>query len=151
MSARAAGSTWQTAVVPSRAARYMYVAVGMFFVGLGALGVVLPVVPTTPFLLISLWAFARSSHRLEAWLLAHRLFGPRLVEWRKHRVIPWSVKLTAWGSMLGSLTLMIITGTSLVAIIGAGSVMAIGATYVASKPSRPPSVPLSPERVEGGP
>ena len=121
-----------------RAARYAYVAVGLLFVGLGALGVVLPVVPTTPFLLISLWAFARSSHRLEAWLLGHRVFGPRLVEWRKHRVIPLSVKLTAWGSMVGSLTLMILTGASPIAIIGAASVMAIGAGYVASKPSKPP-------------
>jgi len=139
--------------VPSRVARYVYVAIGLLFVGLGALGVVLPVVPTTPFLLISLWAFARSSQRLEAWLLAHRLFGPRLVEWKKHRVIPWSVKLTAWGSMIASLTLMIVTGRSPIAIVGAASVMAIGATYVASKPSKPPpdSVPLSPERVEGGP
>ena len=139
--------------MPSRVTRYVYVAIGLLFVGLGALGVVLPVVLTTPFLLISLWAFARSSQRLEAWLLAHRLFGPRLVEWKKHRVIPWSVKLTAWGSMIASLTLMIVTGRSPIAIIGAASVMAIGATYVASKPSKPPpeSVPLSPERVEGGP
>lgn len=139
--------------MPSRVTRYVYVAIGLLFVGLGALGVVLPVVPTTPFLLISLWAFARSSQRLEAWLLAHRVFGPRLVEWRKHRVIPWSVKLTAWGSMIGSLTLMILTGASPIAIIGAASVMAIGAGYVASKPSKPPpeSVALSPERVEGGP
>ncbi|HEY5933930.1 MAG TPA: YbaN family protein [Kofleriaceae bacterium] len=139
--------------MPSRVARYVYVAIGLLFVGLGTLGVVLPVVPTTPFLLISLWAFARSSQRLEAWLLAHRLFGPRLVEWKKHRVIPWSVKLTAWGSMIASLTLMIVTGRSPIAIIGAAAVMAIGATYVASKPSKPPpeSVALGPERVEGGP
>ena len=145
------GLTWQTAVVPSRAARYAYVAIGLLFVGLGALGVILPVVPTTPFLLVSLWAFARSSHRFESWLLAHRLFGPRLVAWREHRVIPWTVKLTAWGSMIGSLTLMILGGASPVAIIGAAAVMAIGAAYVASKPSRRPSVALGPERVKDGP
>ncbi|MEJ7599779.1 MAG: YbaN family protein [Kofleriaceae bacterium] len=128
-----------------RAARYAYIAIGLLFVGLGTLGVILPVVPTTPFLLISLWAFARSSHRLESWLLAHRLFGPRLVEWKKHRVIPLTVKLTAWGSMVASLTLMIVSGRSLVAIIGAASVMAIGAIYVATKPSKPP--PDKPETI----
>lgn len=75
---------------------------------------------------------------LERWLLEHRVFGPRLVEWRRNRVIPLGVKLTAWGSMAGSLTLLILTGASPIAIGGAASVMAIGATFVASKPSRPP-------------
>lgn len=120
------------------ATRAAYIAIGILFVGLGALGVVLPVVPTTPFLLMSLWAFARSSAMLERWLLEHRVFGPRLVEWRRNRVIPLGVKLTAWGSMAGSLTLLILTGASAIAIGGAASVMAIGATYVASKPSLPP-------------
>jgi len=103
--------------------------------------VFLPVLPTTPFLLISLWAFSRSSVRLERWLLEHKRFGPRLLAWRLHRVIPLPAKLAAWGSMVASLTLMIVTGRSVIAIVGAASVMAIGATYVASRPSRPPVDP----------
>jgi uncharacterized membrane protein YbaN (DUF454 family) len=99
------------------------------------------VLPTTPFLLISLWAFSKSSLRLERWLLEHKRFGPRLVAWRTNRVIPLAAKLAAWGSMIVSLTLMIVTGRSIIAIVGAASVMAIGASYIASKPSTPP--PLS--------
>ena len=95
--------------------------------------------PTTPFLLISLWAFSQSSERFERWLLEHERFGPRLVAWRTHRVIPWPAKLAAWGSMIASLTIMVVLGRPLWQIGLAASVMAIGATYVASKPSRPPA------------
>lgn len=121
--------------------RALYLAIGLACVGLGVLGAFLPVLPTTPFLLISLWAFSKSSARLERWLLEHKRFGPRLVAWRTHRVIPLAAKLAAWGSMLASLTLMIVTRRSLIATVGAAAIMAIGATYVASKPSKPPPDP----------
>src|SRR5688572_21794250 len=117
----------------------LYVGLGLLCFGLGVLGAFLPVLPTTPFLLVSLWAFSLSSKRLETWLLQHRRFGPRLVAWRAHRAVPLPVKLTAWGSMIASLALMIVAGASLLAIGGAASVMAIGAIYVARCPSRPPS------------
>jgi uncharacterized membrane protein YbaN (DUF454 family) len=123
--------------------RAVYLAIGLACVGLGVLGVFLPVLPTTPFLLISLWAFSKSSLRLERWLLEHKRFGPRLLAWRLHRVIPLPAKLAAWGSMIGSLTLMIVTGRSVIAIAAAASVMAIGATYVAGRPSRPPVDPAT--------
>jgi uncharacterized protein len=118
--------------------RAVYLAIGLLFVGLGALGVILPVLPTTPFLLISLWAFAKSSARLERWLLEHRRFGPPLVAWRAHRVIPLGAKLTAWGSMLASLTTMFLLGSPWPALAGAGSLMAIGAAYIATRPSKGP-------------
>ena len=119
------------------AARVGYLAIGLVCVGLGVMGAFLPVLPTTPFLLISLWAFSKSSVRLETWLLNHKRFGPRLVAWRTDRVIPLPAKLAAWGSMIASLTLMIVIGRPWWQVALAGSVMAIGATYVASKPSRP--------------
>ena len=121
--------------------RYVYLTIGLLFVGLGVLGAFLPVLPTTPLLLVSLWAFAKSSHRLETWLLTHPRFGPRLVAWRANRVIPLPVKLTAWGSMIASLSIMLITGAPWPALAGAGSLMAIGAVYIATRPSRPPSPP----------
>lgn len=122
-----------------RARSILYVGLGCLFLGLGVLGAFLPVLPTTPFLLVSLWAFSLSSKRLETWLLQHPRFGPRLVAWRANRVVPLPVKLTAWGSMLASLTLMVIAGASPLALGGAGAVMLFGAIYVARCPSRPPS------------
>ncbi len=126
-------------IEPRRGAtRIAYLILGFLFVGLGGLGAVLPVLPTTPFLLISLWAFSRSSVRFERWLLEHKRFGPRLVAWRTHRVIPLPAKLAAWGSMIASLMFMVVVRRPWWQIALAASVMAIGATYVASKPSRPP-------------
>jgi uncharacterized membrane protein YbaN (DUF454 family) len=123
--------------VVQRVARIAYLVTGLVFVALGVLGAFLPVLPTTPFLLVSLWAFSKSSARLERWLLEHPRFGPRLVAWRTERVIPLPVKLTAWGSMVASVTIMAVTGVPLVGIAGAASVMAIGAIYIATKPSSP--------------
>jgi uncharacterized protein len=117
--------------------RLAWISLGILCVGLGVLGAVLPVLPTTPFLLVALWAFSRSSARLEAWLLAHPRFGPRLVAWRRDRAIPLAVKLTAWGSMLASLTLLVVAGGSPLSIGGAAAVMAIGAIYVARCPTAP--------------
>ena len=120
--------------------RAALIALGLVCVGLGVLGAFLPVLPTTPFLLVSLWAFSTTSRRLETWLLTHKRFGPRLVAWRTERVVPLPVKLTAWGSMVASLTFLVVAGASWIAIAGSGSVMAIGAIYVARCPSKPSAV-----------
>jgi uncharacterized protein len=123
----------------SRAARLAYLALGWTFFGLGAVGAVLPVLPTTPFMLLALWAFSKGSAQLEHWLLHHRYFGPRLRAWRANRVIPWSVKITAWSTMAASLTIMIVLGRVGPYVIGAtAALMLIGVVYVARCPSRPP-------------
>jgi uncharacterized membrane protein YbaN (DUF454 family) len=122
--------------VLERVARIGYLTLGCTCVGLGVIGAVLPVMPTTVFLIVALWAFSMSSQRLETWLLEHRTFGPRLVAWRAHRVIPMGVKLTAWGSMTASLAIMSIAGAPPWAIASAAGLMAIGAIYIARRPSR---------------
>jgi uncharacterized membrane protein YbaN (DUF454 family) len=124
--------------------RAALIALGLVCVGLGVLGAFLPVLPTTPFLLVSLWAFSTTSRRLETWLLTHKRFGPRLVAWRTERVVPLPVKLTAWGSMIASLTFLLVAGASWIAIAGSASVMAIGAIYVARCPSKPTVSSASP-------
>ncbi|MCM5554850.1 YbaN family protein [Pleomorphomonas sp. NRK KF1] len=73
--------------------RQAYLIIGCLMVVIGAIGVALPLLPTTPFLLIAAACFARSSPRLEAWLLSHRRFGPLLAAWRERGAIPRSGKL----------------------------------------------------------
>jgi uncharacterized membrane protein YbaN (DUF454 family) len=75
--------------------RLLYVGAGLFFLALAAVGVVTPMLPTTPFLLLSGWFFARSSTRLHNWLLRSRLFGGMIRDWQKHRGVRPRVKVVA--------------------------------------------------------
>lgn len=79
--------------------RQAYLIIGCLMVAIGAVGIFLPLLPTTPFLLVAAACFARSSPRLEAWLLAHRRFGPLLAAWRERGAIPRSGKLLSTAGM----------------------------------------------------
>jgi hypothetical protein len=72
-----------------------YRALGLACVALGALGAVLPLLPTTPFLLLAAWFFARSLPEWEAKLLAHPRWGPAILAWGDHGAIPLSAKRLA--------------------------------------------------------
>ncbi len=91
-----------------RALRAAYLAAGFVFLGLGILGVVLPVLPATPFVLLAAACFARSSERFYQWLLNHRSFGPLVREWRQHRSIPYRAKLLAIVMMASTLAVSIV-------------------------------------------
>jgi uncharacterized protein len=113
--------------------------VGWIFVGIGALGVVLPVLPTTPFLLIALWAFSQSSDRFHHWLFNHRFFGPPLQEWERHGVIPKRAKIIALCTMTTSAILVTtLTNTPWYGLAGMLGLMAIGALFILTRPSKPP-------------
>jgi len=83
--------------------RGLLVGAGLVCVVLGVVGIFLPVLPTTPFMLLAAACFARSSRRFHDWLLSNRTFGPLIHEWEQHRSIPRRTKFTA--IVLMSLTL----------------------------------------------
>lgn len=66
---------------------------------LAFIGALLPLMPTTIFLILAAWCFGRSSPRLEAWLLDHPKFGPALRAWRDHGAVPRHAKFLAAGGM----------------------------------------------------
>lgn len=79
----------------NRVTRWIYIATACICIGLGTLGVIVPGLPTTPFLLVAAWAAARSSPRLHAWLFNHRWFGPPLRNWENERAVSVRAKVSA--------------------------------------------------------
>jgi uncharacterized membrane protein YbaN (DUF454 family) len=79
----------------SRFARMLFNVAGTLALGLGILGIFLPLLPTTPFVLLAAACYARGSERFHAWLLANRTFGPMVFEWERHRSLPYRTKITA--------------------------------------------------------
>jgi uncharacterized membrane protein YbaN (DUF454 family) len=111
---------------------------GWFFVALGTIGLFLPVLPTTPFLLIALWAFSQSSDRFHNWLYTHRLFGPPLQDWSRHGVIPLRAKIVALATMAVSAGAVILfTETPVWGLAAMILLMGVGAGFILSRPSRP--------------
>lgn len=91
-----------------RGMRLLLLLLGVLFVAIGVAGVFLPVLPTTPFMLVAAACFARSSDRFYDWLLGHPVLGTTVREWREHRSIPRRVKWTAIGAMAITLTVSIV-------------------------------------------
>lgn len=75
--------------------RYFYVGAGWLALGLGILGIFLPLLPTTPFLLLAALCFSKGSPRMHAWIVNHPQFGPLLSDWRERRAIPLRAKIVA--------------------------------------------------------
>ena len=124
----------------SPVARYVFMAIGFFFVGLGAIGVFLPVLPTTPFLILAVMAFSRSSQKFHDWLYTHRVFGPYIRAWNQHRVIPVQAKFLAVTFMFGGwliFTFTVATTWLWPALLAAAEIAV--AFYILSKPSVAPA------------
>ena len=68
---------------------------GHFFLVLGIVGAVLPVLPTTPFLLLAAYFYSRTNHELHQWLYNHKYFGPPIKDWDEHKVIGLKAKIIA--------------------------------------------------------
>lgn len=79
--------------------RIAFAALGTLFLLLGIIGAFLPIMPTTPFLLLATACYAKSSRRFYNWLMNQPAFGPLIVEWRTYRSIPWRIKLVAIATM----------------------------------------------------
>jgi uncharacterized membrane protein YbaN (DUF454 family) len=82
--------------------RILLLVLGWVFVALGVIGAFLPVMPTTPFLLLAVACFARSSPRLESWLMNHPQFGGPLRDWRERGAISRQAKIMAISLMAAS-------------------------------------------------
>ncbi|MEM9501032.1 MAG: YbaN family protein [Pseudomonadota bacterium] len=80
--------------------RRLYLAAGLVFTGLGAIGAVLPIVPTVPFLLVAVFCFARSNPAWERMILEHPTWGPQVRDWQERRAISRRSKVLAIASIV---------------------------------------------------
>ena len=87
--------------------RHLWTGAGLFFVGVGAVGAFLPLLPTVPFLLLALFCFARRNPVWEQRLLAHPKYGPLLLDWRQRRAIPRRAK---WAALIAMAVSVLVTG-----------------------------------------
>jgi uncharacterized membrane protein YbaN (DUF454 family) len=146
---RAGGDLDEREALP-RGRRWVLFLVGWVFFALGAAGTVLPLLPATPLLLVSLWAFSASSERFHRWLWHHRVFGPLLQGWKRDRVIPLRAKLIAVVSMVASLLYVGLVRRSSPWVLAAMVALMIpGIVFITRFPSRRPGPGERPGAVAG--
>ena len=106
--------------------RGLYLMLACLAMALGVIGIVVPGLPTTPFVLLAAWAAARSSVRLHAWLRAHRLFGPMIRDWQTTGAVSRRAKWAATAAMTASAALMFATAPRLwMAATGTGLMLIV--------------------------
>jgi len=123
---------------PPRPLRWLWLAVAYVALALGALGVVLPGLPTTPFVLLAAFAAARGSTRLHAWLHAHRLFGPMIRDWERHGAVSRRAKRVAVATMALCAVLMFLTAPRLWMSATGTAFMVVVGTWLWRRPEPPP-------------
>ena len=114
-------------------ARHLYLAAGLICVALGAVGALLPVLPTVPLLLLAVFCFARSRPEWADRLYAHPRYGPALRQWRDRRSISRKGKLAALSVMAGSALVSWLT-IGWPAAAGVTLVLACTAGWIATRP-----------------
>ncbi|MEL6647506.1 MAG: YbaN family protein [Pseudomonadota bacterium] len=108
---------------------------GLMSVGFGILGVVLPLLPTVPFILLAAFCFARSSERLHIWLVTHPTFGPLIKDWEKNGAIRPKAKNLATVSIAAVFCLSWILGASSMVISIQAIVLSMVLIFIWSRPN----------------
>ena len=121
--------------------KIILISLGWLCVSLGFIGIFIPGIPTTIFLIIALWAFTKSSKKLRYWLLHHKKFGPILKNWQEHKVVPRRAKILMVVLMIFASILFYYSLQNLFLTIGLIIILVLVAIYVISLPSKIPETP----------
>jgi len=114
--------------------RQLYLCLGYLSLGLGVIGIFLPVLPTTPFVLLAVWFFARSNPALAERLYSHPRFGHLLTTWRDQKAIPRRAKIYALSMLAVSYGLILWLSESDVLLVILAIIMGSVALYIATRP-----------------
>jgi uncharacterized membrane protein YbaN (DUF454 family) len=116
----------------TRTILWRFAALGAF--AIGVVGIVVPVLPTVPFLILSAWAASKGWPWFEQWLLDHQFYGPHIRRWRERGIVPRTAKIWAVVTMLGSAVLLQFLNVPLWLRIGAPLTMALVAVWLWRRP-----------------
>jgi uncharacterized membrane protein YbaN (DUF454 family) len=117
--------------------RLVYLSLGHTFTAIGFVGLVVPLLPTTPFLILAAACYSRGSERFERWLLTHPRFGAGVRAWRDHGVISVRAKTIATIGILVSLTIPLLVLSPPWKLVAA-SLVGGALLFIHTRPSRPP-------------
>lgn len=117
--------------------KYFYILLALVSLSVAFLGVLLPGLPATEFVLLSVWAAGKGSTRLQHWILQLPAIGPLYYDWHEHRSIALRYKIASSISMLLCLLLLVLTVSHAPSVMFAGAGMGIGAAYIWTRPSAP--------------
>lgn len=113
-----------------------WVIAGLLALALGTIGIVVPLLPTVPFLLLAAFCFARSSQRLHDWLLAHPVLGPLIHDWRTRGAIGLRAKWLATLSIALTFSVSMALGLKPWVLAAQALVLAGVAVFIWSRPAR---------------
>ncbi|MEM6681965.1 MAG: YbaN family protein [Pseudomonadota bacterium] len=109
--------------------------VGIAALALGIVGIFVPLLPTTPLVILSAACFAKASPRVENWLLQHKTFGPMIINWRRNRAIPIGAKVAACVGVVAGFTLFSVFSSPPLWLQGIVAVILFAVTaYVVTRP-----------------
>lgn len=115
--------------------RFLWASLGLVSVGLGLIGIFLPLLPTVPFMILAAFLFARSSERLHNWILAHPTFGPSIVDWQERGAINPRAKRLSTASIAAVFCISLILGLSWKILALQALALACVLVFIWSRPS----------------
>ena len=118
-----------------------YIALGWLSLGLGIVGIVVPLLPTTPFILLSAFCVSRSSRRFHLWLLNHKVFGSIVRDWERDGVISLKAKILASVSMISMVSLSLyLVALPMFAIVMITLTIVAVLLFIWTRPSQPRAI-----------
>ena len=121
----------------TRAARLTWLVIGLLSLALGALGIFLPLLPTTPLVLVAAFSFARSSNTLHDWLVNHDIFGSLIDNWRRYGAISRRAKILSVVSMAVILGISVAIAAPVGVIVVQAVVLGAAALFILTRPLPP--------------
>ena len=115
--------------------RALWLCLGLICVGLGLIGIIVPLLPTVPFMLLAAFCFARSSERLHNWLLSHPRFGSSITDWQDRGAIHPMAKRYATASIVLVFSISLIMAAPFKIIIIQGVVLSAVLVFIWTRPN----------------